>query len=245
MPQLTLAWRARRALSSVALAMLRTQARIDPQARDALCRGGALVIANHVSLLDGVLIALASPAPLMFAVDTDYSRRSRGAAAGMALLARLGFGQVLPLDAGAPFGLRALRRQLQLGGNAMVFPEGAIAFAGKALPHRPGAEWLAAAAESIVSVHIDGAGQSRVFARGNLWWPRIQLAFGAATVSGEVAARRGAVKMDTSPRFGEDVVSRHSDDCSAQGRSDHSSGGPDRRGGLCSSDVGGIGSPHR
>src|SRR5690348_9756272 len=82
---------------------------------DALARGGVIVCANHVSLLDGVLIALVSPSPLVFGVDPDFSQRSPIAMRGMATLAWMGFGRVVPIDARSPFGIRALAKALAAG----------------------------------------------------------------------------------------------------------------------------------
>lgn len=143
-----------------------------------LANGGGLLSSNHVSFLDGPLIALTAPAPLVFAVDTDYSRRSPAARKGMDLLARLGCGAILPLDSSAPFGVRHLVKALRAGSSVMVFPEGQISD-GHALPEKAGLAWiLKRTAPARIQVRISGAEQSRIFAkRGCRWWPRIVLEY--------------------------------------------------------------------
>ena len=74
----------RTALRKTLLPVLRVKASYSAQSLEKLKHGPAIVCANHVSLLDGVIVALASPVPLTFGVDTDYSKRSKVAMRGMA-----------------------------------------------------------------------------------------------------------------------------------------------------------------
>lgn len=142
-------------------------------------KGQVLVYSNHVSLIDGLLIALASPVPLVFAVDTAYSRHSPIARYGMAILTMFGFGRIIPIDSKYPFGMRALYRAMLEGESVMIFPEGRISKTGESLPMQPGIEWLRSRCYvPEIQVSIRGAERSRLFAkRGNEWWPRITLSF--------------------------------------------------------------------
>lgn len=166
-------------IASILLQTLRVSVSYSASARTSIAVGKSIVCANHVSLLDGVIIALASPAPLMFAVDTDFSRRSPGARLGLNLLSWLGFGSVVPLDCSAPFGMRALTRALLAGANVMVFPEGGISQTGARQADMPGLNWLIAKTGATkVEVNISGAEKSRIFAKsGTQWWPKITLTF--------------------------------------------------------------------
>lgn len=150
-----------------------------PFAVNAVSTGRTIVCANHVSLLDGVLIALVSPVPLVFGVDPDFSRDSIGAIRGMAFLAWLGFGQVVPMDTQSPFGLRSLAKALSCGKNVMLFPEGRISPSGRRMTDLPGAAWLATrSGAQIVWVRISGAEKSRFFSKaGRDIWPRIEIYF--------------------------------------------------------------------
>jgi apolipoprotein N-acyltransferase len=146
---------------------------------EAVSTGGAIVCANHVSLLDGVLIALVSPVPLVFGSEPDFSRRSKWARRGMAALVSLGFGHVVPLDLSSPFGLRSMVKALAAGKNVMLFPEGRISATGQRLADQPGAAWLASrSGAQIVWVRIEGAEKSRFFSKsGRQFWPRIDIHF--------------------------------------------------------------------
>jgi 1-acyl-sn-glycerol-3-phosphate acyltransferase len=169
----------RSVISLLGLAAFRVRVSYSQHARTAIAAGNTIVHANHVSLLDGVIVALASPAPLVFAVDTDFSRRSPIARFGFNVLSRIGFGTVVPLDRSAPFGMRALKRALLSGANVMVFPEGGISVSGDRQPDKPGLSWLVAkTGASLVEVTIAGAEKSRLFARsGSEWGPKIFLTF--------------------------------------------------------------------
>lgn len=170
----------RRLLGTALLRLFRVRVAIPNEARQKITRGRVVVCANHVSLLDGLLIALASPTPLTFGVDTDFSRRNPFTANGMAVLSRLGFGWVVPLDPSAPFGILRLKRALDAGRAVMLFPEGRISVDGLPQPLMPGLSWLIrTTGAEPVWVNIRGAEQSRLFAKsGSQIWPRIHLEFG-------------------------------------------------------------------
>jgi len=160
------------------LTVLRVDARISAEALDHLYVGGAIVKANHVSFIDGIAIALATPVPLVYGSEVEYSRQSRFARKGMELLVKMGFAQaIVPLDAKHPFGMRELERRLAAGQSVMIFPEGKISQDGRPLPERPGIAWLRSrTGAAIVDVRIRGAEQSWLFAKsGRRLWPRIDI----------------------------------------------------------------------
>lgn len=169
---------ARSLLSLAALRLLRVRATYSPASIALLGQGRVIVCANHTSLLDGVILALASPTPLTFGVDTDFSKRSKAASRGMAALAWLGFGAVVPVDGGSPFGIRALVKALDRGENVMVFPEGRVS-EGHPLPEQPGVSWLVnRSGAPVLRVRIRGAERSRFFAKkGREFWPPVEIEF--------------------------------------------------------------------
>lgn len=138
-----------------------------------------IVCANHVSFLDGVIIALLSPIPLVFGVDTEFSVKSKASKALFSCLSILGFGVVVPVDMNNPFGIRHLAKSLQSGKSVMIFPEGKISQDGLPLPHKPGVAWLVKMTGApVVNIRISGAEKSRFFGKtGTEIWPKIDVFF--------------------------------------------------------------------
>ncbi|WP_321935238.1 1-acyl-sn-glycerol-3-phosphate acyltransferase [Paraburkholderia sp. J8-2] len=161
------------------LLALRVRVVYSPDTLDALHSEACIVTCNHVSLVDGIIVALAAPLPMAFAVDTDWARRATVAATGLRVLSWLGLGRVVPLDARAPYGMRSLMRELLAGHSVMVFPEGEISFNGQRGSDRPGVTWLQdRTGATNVTLRIEGAERSRLFAKsGREWWPPIRLEF--------------------------------------------------------------------
>lgn len=166
-------------LRSVALRLLRVRATYSAATIEVLQHERVIVCSNHVSLLDGIIVALASPVPLTFGVDTDFSRRSKVASRGMAVLSWLGFGAVVPIDGNSPFGIRSLSRALDRGDSVMLFPEGKISETGHPCAEQPGVAWLVRrSGVKVVRIRIRGAERSRLFAKsGDKFWPAIEIQF--------------------------------------------------------------------
>ena len=161
------------------LFLFRVRVRYTSNALQAMTRPPCILTCNHVSMLDGVLVALASPAPMTFAVNVHHAQRHPATKAILALLSRLGLGQVVALDETRPSGMRHLLRALQDGQTVMIFPEGRISEDGRQGESRPGLQWLQKKAQvPTLSLRIRGAQRSRLFAKaGTDWWPRIWLRF--------------------------------------------------------------------
>lgn len=138
--------------------------------------GPCIVICNHVSLLDGVIIAMASPRPMTFPVTPKHSKRNPATRAVLRWLERRGLGTVVPMDRTSFYAVRSLRQSLLDGNSVCIFPEGKIADGGPSQMHR-GYNWLSEqTGASIVTAKISGAERSRIFARhGTNLWPSIQL----------------------------------------------------------------------
>lgn len=167
-------------ISLVVLRLLRVSASYSLETLERLQEHQVIVCANHVSLLDGIIVALASPVPLAFGVDTEFSRKSKYASLGLDVLAWLGFGSVVPIDSSSPFGIRSLSKSMKLGNSVMLFPEGRISETGAPGPDQPGVQWLASKHPNatLVRVQIRGAENSQLFAKsGTKLWPAIRIDF--------------------------------------------------------------------
>ena len=148
------------------------------EAAERIAAGPCIVACNHLSMLDGVIVSLASPRPLFFAVNVFHAREHPLTSHLLAWMERRGLGTVVPLDSGSVFGLRRLQTALGDGHAVCVFPEGQIADEGP-LPERPGLAWLQKHSRCpVVRVRIEGAERSRLFTRkGDQLWPAIRLLF--------------------------------------------------------------------
>ncbi len=122
----------------------------------------ALVVANHISYADGPLLASTSPHPLTYAVTSDFARHGLWQRA-LNMLVQSGLGRYVAVDAGTPFGMRAIIKALKANTGAMVFPEGAITRTGQLGPLQPGAAIAAQrTGKLILPIRLSGLERSVV-----------------------------------------------------------------------------------
>lgn len=162
----------------ILLKLLRTKVCYGDAARQ-VKTGQAILICNHQSLLDGIIIALASPSPLVFAVNSYHAKTNKFTRLLLTTLSSLGLGVIVSLDPSKPFALRQLLKEYQGGKSLLIFPEGKISKDGALLPFMGGYRWLAAKLDApILNLVIDGAHKSKLFAKtGDKFYPRITLKF--------------------------------------------------------------------
>jgi 1-acyl-sn-glycerol-3-phosphate acyltransferase len=123
--------------------------------------GPALLVANHQSFIDPLLVAMAAGRPLTFLARSDLFDHSPFAK----LIDRYG---AVPIDRG--FGKAGIERVLELlaaGRRVLLFPEGSRTDDGRLLPLKPGVSLLVRrAGVPVVPVGIAGAFEA---------WPRDRL----------------------------------------------------------------------
>lgn len=136
-----------------------------------------IMICNHQSMIDGLILAFASPVRMVFPVTPKYSIDNSFTRRGLRFLEHLGLGWVVPLNSEHPFALRHLKRALEAGRSVAIFPEGRIAQAGETLPYKEGVKWLQSHSDAqLVIATLTGADQSRLFAvAGTKLLPAIKL----------------------------------------------------------------------
>jgi acyl-[acyl-carrier-protein]-phospholipid O-acyltransferase / long-chain-fatty-acid--[acyl-carrier-protein] ligase len=159
----------------VARVLLRLLYRVEVTGIGHLHQAGArvLVVANHTSYLDAVLLALFLPVRLTFAIDPRVAQFwwVRGF---------LRFVDVLPLDPTEPFSTKALIKLLKADGKVMVFPEGRITVTGSLMKIYEGPALIAdRSAATILPVRIMGTEYTPFsLLQGQIrrrWFPRITL----------------------------------------------------------------------
>jgi acyl-[acyl-carrier-protein]-phospholipid O-acyltransferase / long-chain-fatty-acid--[acyl-carrier-protein] ligase len=124
-----------------------------------------LIVANHESFLDGLLLAVFLPVDAVFVVHTSVARHP--------VLGRLlRFVPHLAVDSTSPLAMKQVYRLVESGTPVVIFPEGRITVTGALMKVYDGAAFVAAkSGATIVPVRIEGAGRS-YFSRLSGVYPR-------------------------------------------------------------------------
>jgi acyl-[acyl-carrier-protein]-phospholipid O-acyltransferase/long-chain-fatty-acid--[acyl-carrier-protein] ligase len=110
-----------------------------------------LIISNHTSFLDPLLLGVFLPDEITFAINTQISQR-------WWLKPFLGLSQVFPMDPTHPISLKDLIHHLQQDTRTVIFPEGRITVTGSLMKIYDGTGMVADKSEAaILPVRIHGA----------------------------------------------------------------------------------------
>jgi len=133
----------------------------------------AVIVGNHVSFLDGLLLAVFLPGELTFAVDTFMAKR-------WFMKRFMSVADALPIDPTNPMTMKSLIKAVRGGKRCVIFPEGRLTVTGALMKIFEGPGMIAdKAGAPLVPVRIDGA-QYTPFSRlrGKLrlrWFPKITI----------------------------------------------------------------------
>jgi acyl-[acyl-carrier-protein]-phospholipid O-acyltransferase / long-chain-fatty-acid--[acyl-carrier-protein] ligase len=133
----------------------------------------AVIVANHVSYLDGPILASFWPGKPSFAINTQIAEK------WWAKLA-FPFFDFLPLDPSNPMAIKTLVRTVESGEHIVIFPEGRITVTGALMKVYEGPGTVALHADApILPVRIDGAQYSKFSKLGKRvktsWFPKITI----------------------------------------------------------------------
>jgi acyl-[acyl-carrier-protein]-phospholipid O-acyltransferase/long-chain-fatty-acid--[acyl-carrier-protein] ligase len=145
--------------------------RIEGLANLALAGERSILVINHLSFLDGCLVAAFVPGDLVFAIDTNQARRFWFLKYVL---------DVFPIDPNSPMAIRAMVRAVREGRRLAIFPEGRISLTGALMKIYDGPGMIADRADAaIVPVRIDGLQfhkTSRMQGKLRLrWFPALSL----------------------------------------------------------------------
>jgi len=117
-----------------------------------------LIVANHTSFLDPLLLWVFLPADITFAINTHISQR-------WWLKPFLGLSKVFPMDPTHPLSLKDLVHHLQKDTHTVIFPEGRITVTGSLMKIYDGTGMVADKSQAtILPIRISG-GQYTHFSR--------------------------------------------------------------------------------
>ena len=134
-----------------------------------------LIVANHVSLLDGILLYLFLPEPPTFAIDPEMANR-------WYFKPILKLGDLFEMDRLSPIALKSMIKFLKQDNKAAIFPEGRISITGSLMKIYEGPGMIADMADAtVLPVGIEGAQYSRMSYLKNCfkvrWFPKIRLTY--------------------------------------------------------------------
>jgi acyl-[acyl-carrier-protein]-phospholipid O-acyltransferase/long-chain-fatty-acid--[acyl-carrier-protein] ligase len=113
-----------------------------------------LIVANHESFIDGLLLAVFLPVQATFVVHTTVARNPLNAW-------MLRFIPHLLVDSTSPLAMKIICKLVETGAPVVIFPEGRLTVTGSLMKVYDGAAFIAAkTGATVVPTHIDGAGRS-------------------------------------------------------------------------------------
>ena len=132
-----------------------------------------LIVANHVSLLDGVLLYLFLPEAPTFAVNVDMARR-------WYFRPFLMFVRKYEVDTLSPVAIKSLTRLVQDGHKALIFPEGRITTTSTLMKIYEGPGMIADKADAaVLPIALEGPQYARLsYLKGQIrqrWFPRVTI----------------------------------------------------------------------
>jgi len=160
--------------------------------------GGAVLVSNHVSYVDAVLMCLAAPRNIRFMSYEGFFKKP-------VLGAALRFAGAIPVSSNHAKGAIKLASQIAASGDLVcIFPEGQLTRTGMLMEFKPGFELIARKANvPVIPVHIGGLwGSIFSFKDGKYFfkWPaclrrKVTFTFGPPIANKASAARQAIAEL--------------------------------------------------
>lgn len=133
----------------------------------------AVIVANHTSFLDALLLALSLPDDTAYAINSQIAKR-------WWMRPFAGIVRLFPLEHADPMAMKGLIAYVRAGNRVVIFPEGRITSTGSLMKVYPGPGMVTDKGDAmILPVRIDGAQYtpfSRLRGRVRLrWFPEIHI----------------------------------------------------------------------
>ncbi len=120
--------------------------------------GNAVIVANHTSFLDAVLLWVYLPGRLYFAIDTYVSRK-------WWVRPFLHLVKYFPIDPTNPMAVKSIIEEVKSGKRVVIFPEGRITMTGGLMKIYPGPAMIADKSNAqLLPVYLEGS-QYSLFSR--------------------------------------------------------------------------------
>ena len=138
-----------------------------------------IIVANHESLLDGLLLGLFLPVDPIFVVNTQIARVS-----GFRFI--LSMVDHITVDPANPMAMRQIMHLIESGRPVVIFPEGRITVTGSLMKVYEGSAFAACkTGASIIPVRLDGPARSHFSRTSGLaprgWFPKMRITILPAT----------------------------------------------------------------
>ncbi|MEQ1636919.1 MAG: AMP-binding protein [Methylococcales bacterium] len=163
-----------------------------------------LIVANHTSFLDPLLLGVFLPDDITFAINTHIAQR-------WWLKPLLGLSKVFSIDPTHPLSLKDLIRHLQQDTKVVIFPEGRITVTGSLMKIYDGTGMVADKSDAMVlPVRINGAQYSYFSKLRNIvrlrWFPKITIEILEPTTIHAAANLRGKSRRKYSGHVLADIM---------------------------------------
>lgn len=149
-----------------------------------------LIIANHQSLLDGLILGLVLPIKPVFVVNTEVAKRPI-----MRLF--LSLSEYLAIDPSNPMATKSIVKLIESGRVVVIFPEGRITTTGSLMKIYEGSAFVAAKTGALVTtIIISGSHFSALSRMHNAhpkrWFPKLRVSICTPTTVSVPDESRGA-----------------------------------------------------